>query len=337
MSIAQFEPLFTIEELLSETLEESNSGVTVSTVAKSSIPKTRKDVEHNGMELLCALLFLYSDISPENIHSYLHKIRTIGEPRLWCENIDKFAYDLLSKTPLIANYIRNFSMPSTITYNDIQTVILTGKIIKHAGILEINKGIGRKSAKADIYLQLINDTYAGISVKQSYNATKTNFSVHKFFAKELDNELSQIRKKYLQECGFPKHDKAKRNEVNRLFYPNSTNTIENPYFIRLMDEIKNHIHIIIPGLIEPMFCNDLPYKMYEYDGTSLVCLNYDDVIKTHISLEHHLPYYYDTKGKLRECAKLFYQLIVHEKKYRVEIRWKGNIHNASPQFLVFAE
>jgi len=369
MSIAKYEPLFTIEELLSENLEQPENVNNVSEKSASEIVseepvitrKTRKDVEHNGMELLCALLFLYSDISTENIHTYLHTIRTVGEPRLWCENLAQFTYDLLSKSHIIANYIHNFSFPSTFSQDEIECVILTGKHIKHTGIIELNKGIGRKSAKADLYLQLKNGTYAGVSVKQSSNATKTNFSVHKFFNKELDNELSQFRKKYLQDAGFPKHDSAKRNDVNKLFYPKNKDTIthtggdgdgepqekseenqsdafiENPYFVRLMKEIKNHADIIIPGLIEPMFCKDLPYKMYEYDGNQLVCLNYNDVINTPISFEHHLPYYYDTKGKLRECAKLFYQLIVHEKKYRVEVRWKGNIHNASPQFQVIAE
>jgi hypothetical protein len=31
---------------------------------------------------------------------------------------------------------------------------------------------------------------------------------------------------------------------------------------------------------------------------------------------------------------LFYKLTCDEKNYRVEVRWKGNIHNASPQFQI---
>lgn len=48
----------------------------------------------------------------------------------------------------------------------------------------------------------------------------------------------------------------------------------------------------------------------------------------------HMPYYYDKKGVKRQTAKLFYQLKVFNDIYRVEVRWKGNIHNSSPQFLV---
>ena len=44
---------------------------------------------------------------------------------------------------------------------------------------------------------------------------------------------------------------------------------------------------------------------------------------------------YSTKksGDDRDAAKLFYQLKVDSKKYRIEIRFKGDIWASSPQFL----
>ena len=29
---------------------------------------------------------------------------------------------------------------------------------------------------------------------------------------------------------------------------------------------------------------------------------------------------------------MFYKLTIHEKIFRVEVRWKGNVYSASPQF-----
>ena len=53
-----------------------------------------------------------------------------------------------------------------------------------------------------------------------------------------------------------------------------------------------------------------------------------------ISFELHEPYKYTKKNKLRNAAKLFYQFIYDDKKYRVEVRWKGDIYNSSPQFCI---
>ena len=53
--------------------------------------------------------------------------------------------------------------------------------------------------------------------------------------------------------------------------------------------------------------------------------------------------YYDKKGNERETAKLFYRLVTvdrscnEEKIYRIEVRWKGNVHNSSPQFQIHEE
>ena len=48
-------------------------------------------------------------------------------------------------------------------------------------------------------------------------------------------------------------------------------------------------------------------------------------------------YYLNKKGVERNAAKMFYQLIVDQKKFRVEIRWKGNIHTSSPQFQIYED
>jgi hypothetical protein len=53
-----------------------------------------------------------------------------------------------------------------------------------------------------------------------------------------------------------------------------------------------------------------------------------------VTFEEHADYYKMKNGEERSAAKLFYQLCISQKKYRVEIRWKGNVHDASPQFQI---
>jgi hypothetical protein len=56
-----------------------------------------------------------------------------------------------------------------------------------------------------------------------------------------------------------------------------------------------------------------------------------------ISFKEHLPYYMKKNGEKRNTAKLFYQLRIGPKCYRVEIRWKGNVFDASPQYQIHQE
>jgi hypothetical protein len=301
--------------------------------------KKRKTVEYNGMELLCALLFVYADLTLENLEDCIANEKKLyhsaREEGVWCENFDSFKTDLLSKKEKIPDYIRNFTFPPDVSREMIRRVILCGKYFTHPDIVTLNQSFDRKHAKADIYIQLVDNSWIGISVKQSEEATKTNFSVQKLLGdKSLDSELTKIRTDYLVKNGFPTHDKLKRDSVNKLFYPENPENPTNPYWNRVLSEIEIKKKEVLTGIIEPMFCREIPYPMYEYDGKHLICLNYNLLDLSQISLKHHLSYYYDTKGALRTCAKIFFQLCVFEKKYRVEVRWKGNVHSASPQFQV---
>ena len=56
-----------------------------------------------------------------------------------------------------------------------------------------------------------------------------------------------------------------------------------------------------------------------------------------VVFEEYLPYYLKKSGVERKVAKLFYRLTVGEKIYRVEVRWKGDIYNAAPQFQIHNE
>ena len=84
-------------------------------------------------------------------------------------------------------------------------------------------------------------------------------------------------------------------------------------------------------LVESLYCSNMKYDMYEFDGLHFTKLN-TVIDSVHITFEEYLPYYLDKKGKERKTAKLFYRLTIHEKIFRVEVRWKGNVYSASPQF-----
>lgn len=151
--------------------------------------------------------------------------------------------------------------------------------------------------------------------------------------KETDVLLTEIKKKYLCSQGFSKFDKNIRDKVNVLFYPKNK---ANSYINKLKQEIEKNKQKISKFLIEKLYCSNVNYDMYEFDGEKLSRLS-KPLNTLKISFDEYLPYYYDTNGKLRKAAKLFYRLLCNDKKYTVEVRWKGNIHNASPQFQIHEE
>jgi hypothetical protein len=249
-------------------------------------------------------------------------------------DFDEYFTDICLKKNIIDTYITNFknniNKHPEIT-NNIKKIYISGKINKHSEITKLNIGLSRLDTKSDIYIELLNDDFIGLSIKQSKQATKSNYSVQKILPKETDIRLTQIKKNYLIEKEFPKYNKSNREKVNSLFYPQNK---ENPYMNSLKEEIKINQKIILTFLIEKLNCYNINYNIYEFNGIEISKL---EKTTSNSTFEHYEPYYYDTKGNERKAAKLFYRLIHGNKTYRVEIRWKGNIHNSSPQFQIHEE
>jgi hypothetical protein len=344
-----------------------SDGIPITTPEK----KTRKNVEYNGMELLSALMLLYPDVHTENVFERIRHIQqftyetpnvvSTGIPQFTYEtpnvvstgirqydshrliikpdDIAQYALDLTHKQNMIPEYIPAFYRDigvMGVQAKDIVAVYLTGKYQTFPEIIALNSGVDHKTAKADVYIKM-PDRIVGLSVKQSQDATKTNYSIHKLLPLTVAEELTQIKRDFLIAKGFPEHDKTKRNEVNQLFYPETPERPTNPYFQRILTEIEANKQTVLEGILGPLFCRNLPYNMFEYDGDRIIQLNIDDESMATARLEHHIPYYYDKKGELRQCAKMFFRLTVGEKIFRAELRWKGNVHAASPQFQIFAE
>jgi len=309
-------------------------------------PKKRAPVEYNGMELVLTLIILFEDIN--NYDELLEKIREmIINPTKYATIIifnqieidfKNYVNDIGKKKTIVNDYItcfRNLNLKDILQVDNIKCIYISGKKNKHTKINELNKNYDKKAAKADIYIEYKTEDLQilGISVKQSKGATKSNYSVHKMLGNDLDKELTKVKKTYLNANGFLSFDKAQRCDINALFYLQNK---ENLYWLRIKTEIINNNEKILTQLINSLYCSNIKYDIYEFDGSSFAKLNKVIDMST-VVFEEYLPYYLKKSGVERKAAKLFYRLTVGEKIYRVEVRWKGDIYNAAPQFQIHNE
>ena len=298
----------------------------------------RKSIEYHSHELIFALSLCNKTISTKehimnaNYQDYKHM--------LICSE-DKFMNykkDVnLRNTDEIYEYISNMRRDLPIS-EEISSVYLEGKRLVSQKIINLNKNIDIKQAKADVYIETLNGLFIGFSIKQNNFCTKSNYSVEKMLSQSLKDKkektiykktLSNIRKYILLSNDINgKNIKEQRSKANSLFYDNLENT--NPYWNVLKKEIDRNIVQIKKGLVYNLFPMNIPYDLYEYNGTTFEQLN---IHIDNIEFYEEPSYYFDKKGFKRKAAKLFYNMRVINKEYRVEIRFKGNIWSSSPQFL----
>ena len=330
-------------------MSDNTMTTTETTTIPKKEPKKRATVEYNGMELVLALLVLYDDINTygellqkiqdmkENPGDYILTI-LFNDPNLALgenDDLKNYLADIVKKESIVNSFITRFrilSLKETLHGDKIKHIYISGKKNKHTKIDELNKGYDSKAAKADIYIEYTDEDLKiiGVSVKQSKDATKSNYSVQKMLGEELDKILTSEKKAYLKENGIECFDKTQRPVVNKLFYPQNKT---NHYWSRIREEIINNNAMLLTQLLNSLYCSNINYDIYEFDGTSFAKLN-KTVDLTTAKFEEYLPYYLDKSGRERETAKLFYRLTVGEKNYRVEIRWKGDVYNAAPQFQI---
>lgn len=311
--------------------------------ATKSSPKIRKNVENNAYELIVALCFIEPTIATkEDCISISYEKCESKLKGCTKESFEKYKKDMVHRSPrVIESYIhqlRRGIVENSLFQRPIVSVYLEGKTQTSSEIIHLNQNINTKYAKADVYVEYDEKEFIGISCKQDKKCTKTNYSVEKIInecvkSSNEDNHhsvmLPEVRKKVLKDAGYEKHLKSERKSVNELFYPNH----KNDYWDELRNQIKtfnNEIKTRLIGYLYPDL-NNLCYPLYEFDGVHLKQLKLD---KTTIYFQEHEPYYHTKKNELREAAKLFYQLKVQDQIYRVEVRWKGTIHTASPQFQI---
>ena len=288
----------------------------------------RKNCDTNAYELLFTIgIASYYNLihnTPDNIKSILEHLSILDYKNLFIQNKHKYIeYALQINNKVGINYIYFLKKElDKLPPLSISKIYLCGKK-ELPEIAELNKELQKNERKGDVYAELDNGTFIAFSIKQNEKCTKTNWSIEQLI--DHDNTLKQIRKKYLIDSGYPKHNREKRIEVNALFYG------DNPYFNHLRQSIELNKHIIVDEFKNKLYGNvKCPYPIYEFNSYTLT--NLSSIQINDISFEEHMPYYYDVLGNRRQCAKLFYKLKINGHTYRVEVRWKGNIHCASPQF-----
>ena len=328
------------------TINTINSMNNMNSITNIITKLVRKNVEFNACEYVDALLLTHKASLLSNYKDTITYDTLCSLSEKWIQDkniidqvkfnnfndLQHYVADLLTKPDILKQRIKTFNeliSTSTIKFENIVAVYISGKKNTHEKINKLNKNIDNKHAKSDLYIEYECGDFVGWSCKQSVNATKSNYSVHKILGPQISNKLNIIKKELLTSNGFPKFSKQDRESVNKLFYPNR----ENVYWTQLRIEIANANQLIISVLLDCLYGTNMPYNIYEFDGISIT--NTKQVIDINkVIFEEYAPYYMTHNGEFRNAAKLFYRLCVAEKKYRVEIRWKGNIHDASPQFMI---
>lgn len=339
-------------------VQESN----VSTLVPVPVSKHRKNVDFNVCELVDAIMIsIHAKLLPCIISvNTAENIREVCQGWLDSQNVPscirlnaftdlpKYMSDLTSKSACISKRIIAFNelIVSTTTasvsasgfkFTDIVCVYVSGKKNAHEKIHTLNSGLDIKQQKGDIYIEYTTGEIVGWSCKQSSHATKSNYSVQKILGPVISRDLKRIKTQFLVENGFPTFSKEQRDAVNQLFYPNKKN---NPYWDAVRYAITHNKSDVIDELVKGLTGYTVPYTLYEFDGSSFNCLNATNnngessSSSSTVTFEEYAEYYKMKNGEERSAAKLFYQLCIAQKKYRVEIRWKGNIHAASPQFQI---
>ena len=288
--------------------------------------KMRQTVEFNAFEWIVACVLKKRNAKPMDFMTIPLMYNRTSDALSYQEDLNRRPRRQVHRySEQLVNELEHYPQLSE---ENIQKVCLTGKNCCIPDVLHLNKGEHKLEAKGDVYALLNDGTWIGVSVKQDKKATKSNYSVHSMFSHTDNLRLTQIKKQYLAEHGFLSFQKSQRHEVNRLFYQ------DNPYWSALKEGIQTYNPYIKTFLYDKLFASSLKYPLYEFDSRKWSLLSKEMSV---VTLEEDESYYYTKGGVRRNAAKLFYRLTVNEKQYRVEIRWKGNIFTASPQFQIHEE
>lgn len=325
---------------------------------KGKAEKVRKNVDNNWAELVCAVcIAMYVDGQDKPTVQYIldstqEEISTIFK----CpKGFLAYKEDLSQRNKrIVTKYLNRFweVIPNLIPEDkrsNIKEILLSGKICENEIIGNKHRNIKnkRKSCKADIYIIAKYNKVIGLSVKDTPEAPRTNYAVQKMFD-DLGiingGELNKVKMDYLREQlsdrwslqeakrilakGTKEQKKDLRKVLNPLFHRKSG--IDNAYF-RTIDELimRNQTKILM-YLYSSTLGNELRYPIYEFNGKDLIDLknNAKGLKKKNMRLVRY-------KLDNTTSAKLYYSVIEGDTiKDRIEIRFKGNILQSSPQFLL---
>jgi hypothetical protein len=298
--------------------------------------KKRKRCEDPCTELLCGLALCNANRSIQYIVNMTYEdIQQFPSLKLDINDFNGYIEDLKERLDnnehdslqqYILLWVEEYS--KVVQFGKIKSIYMVGKKNKFKEIDTLNAQVkDKKDAKGDIMIELDDDKFIGLSVKAGNNATKSNYSIIKYFKDDVVKECQTIRAKYLTENGFPVFNKEDRPEVNKLFYDRF-----NPLFQKFREEVSKED--IGRQLVDSLYGVNLPYDLYEFNGHELKLLTNRNIDYTKVSFLECPEYYLKNNGINRNAAKMFFKLQTGDITYRVELRWKGVIHTAWPQFQI---
>jgi hypothetical protein len=315
-----------------KTTKKAKTTIKAKTTTKTA--KKRKNCDFNAFELIVALILKYDCKNHTDIYTKLATpdvvASDIGINKTTLEN---FIIDLNTRAVKKVNsYIKTFHAKNKEQINlaNIKNVYLSGKG-------------GEKNEKSDILFTMKNDTHQyGISVKQTKDATLSNFSVN-VILKSLGVDtvqLDKIKQVLIAKTQCKKVPCEISNKEHRPLIGKILHNKNNDYWDRLrkimaVPKINNAIS---NSILQSVLCVNTKTIVYEFDGSELnlfVPSCPKGGLMSGAKIVEDLPYYTLKSGKPRRAAKLFYRIFVGDKlKYRCEIRHKGSF-TASPQFMLF--
>lgn len=303
----------------------------------SNDEKKRKKCEHPCSELICALILSKNNINIDNIEciKYIQYEEVDTKIKVSKEDYELYIEDFKERLEnkemqQLINFITIFKQQHVLfqeKYGLIKDIYLTGKTNTFSEINILNENVvDKKDAKGDLYICFETNEWIGLSIKAGENATKSNYSIIKYFDNDIVKECQTTKSEYLNNNGFPIFKKEERDQVNALFYE------DNPVFTKFREETSKVN--IGRQLVDSLYGVNLPYNLYEFNGSELSLLTNRNIDYNNVSFEEWLPYYFKNNGEKRKAAKMFFKLQYNDIVYRVELRWKGVIHTAWPQFQI---
>ena len=288
----------------------------------------RANSDNNIYELIVAYFYTNPNIKNEDLlYEYMQTTSAI----LICVDLHKYQNNIkyINKKKYY-DYYKKLQNVNTLSCDNIKSIFIINKsFAKYNELINCNKNVNKKQTKGDIYIKYNNEKIIAITVKQDNKCTETNYSIYKFFNKLEISGLHDMFNKLLEDNGkLIKNNKLNRELINKILY-----TRNNIYFNELKLIIENNKIKIKNELVNDLLSNNLEYDIYKFNGDIFSNIK-KDISNINIVFEECDDFYKTLSGVTRQCAKMFYKLVIDNLVYRVEIRWKGNF-TAAPQFMCY--
>lgn len=293
----------------------------------------RKNCDHNAFEL-CVAMILSNMVLKFDKNSYddiLHANKEVYEPVLvGCsvETFKKYQYDLSTRNKdEVQKWINTFvHKVDTIidNVNSIQRVYLEGKHIQSDTPKHLNH---QKDTNADVFVEYRSgdeQKFIGISVKQTKGCPLCNLSIEKMCGDKLNEKKRTLRDLRVSICknnGINKENyRIQRDDgmVNSLFYDALERT--NDYWNSVRTVLEEYNTFFKDSILERLFPLNSNYPIYSFNGEMFKPLHRTSSFHSSLFTEQE-SYYFLKDGSRCKQAKMFYQLIVEDKRYKVEVRF----------------